>query len=142
MTALEKWRGRGGTATAMSALCLARLVVAVVPFERWRDSLGFGAGRERDFSGDRDSETQARRWASFVERAAQRLPFATKCLPRAVALSWMLRRQGIGHALVFAVRPAEWRGSADRLHAWVEISDRKIIGNLPGPFVETLRLGR
>jgi len=55
-------------------------------------------------------------------------------------LSWMLRGRGIGHAFVFAVRPAGLRDDDDALHAWVEIDRAKILGDLPGPWVETLRL--
>jgi len=79
--------------------------------------------------------------AAHVEWAARRLPFATRCLARAMALSWQLRGRGIGHALVFAVRPPHMRGTADALHAWVEVAGKTILGDLPGPWVETLRLG-
>jgi hypothetical protein len=118
---------------AMAMLCWARLVVAWAPFERWRDSLGDASGQP--------NPAEARRLGSCVERAAERLPFATKCLPRAMALSWILRRRRIGHAVVFAVRPVHLRDSADTLHAWVEIDGAKLLGDLPGPWVETLRLG-
>jgi aryl-alcohol dehydrogenase-like predicted oxidoreductase len=81
------------------------------------------------------------RSAGHVEWAAVRLPFSTKCLPQAMALSWMLRRKGISHQLVLAARPAHLRDSADALHAWVEVDGTKIVGDLPGPWIETLRLG-
>ena len=81
------------------------------------------------------------RLAADVEWAAKRLPFSTKCLPRAMALSWMLRRRRLPHTVVIAVRPNDLRHSADALHAWVEVGGEKIIGDLPGPWIETLRLG-
>ena len=43
--------------------------------------------------------------------------------------------------MVFAVRPEAMRDFPDPLHAWVEIDGAKLIGDLPGPWVETLRLG-
>lgn len=135
------WRGRLGTATAMAVLCFARLVVAVVPFHRWRNSLGAPAGDRNAEPSPDCAFPQARRSAAHVERAATRLPFATKCLPRAVALSWILRHKRIGHTMVFAVRPAHQRDEPDALHCWVEIEGTKILGDLPGPWVETLRLG-
>jgi len=79
--------------------------------------------------------------AGDIEWAAKRLPFKTKCLPRAMALSWTLRERGIDHVVVFAVRPAETRGADSDLHAWVEVRGKTILGALPGPWVETLRLG-
>lgn len=121
----------------MTLLSWARLLVAAVPFDRWQGSLGLAADHGR--AGDGSAE--ARRSADYVEWAARLLPADTKCLPRAMALSWILRRKRIAHVLVFAVRPKGWRGSSDDLHAWVEVAGEKIIGELPGPWAETLRLG-
>jgi len=73
--------------------------------------------------------------------AAAWLPFSTNCLPRAMALSWMLRRTGIGHEVVLAVGPAHLRDSVDTLHAGVAVDGTRIIGDLPGPWLETVRLG-
>jgi len=53
----------------------------------------------------------------------------------------MLRARKIDHSIVFAVRPEAERGSADPLHAWVEVAGETVIGDVPGPWVETLRLG-
>jgi hypothetical protein len=125
----------------MAALAYARLLVAAVPFRRWRDRLGCspspGSARLRPA----DALVEGRRLARQVEWAAHRLPFSTKCLPRAMALSWILRGKRIGHVLVFAVRPAALRNTPDALHAWVEIDGVTVIGELPGPWLETLRLG-
>ncbi|MFL6730244.1 MAG: lasso peptide biosynthesis B2 protein [Sphingomicrobium sp.] len=132
MPGTERWRGRWRTAKASALLCWARLLIAWIPFDRWRGTLGFdGPVRLSD----------ARRHAAVVEWAARRLPFAFKCLPRAMALSWILRRKRLGHTVVFAVRPAQLRNSADSLHAWVEVGGTTLIGELPGPWLETLRLG-
>lgn len=106
-----------------------------VPLARWRRFLGLSAGASR-----KDVEI-ARAAAADVEWGAKRLPFETKCLPRAMAVSWLLRRKRIGHAVVVAVRPPEMRGSDDALHAWVEVAGETLVGDLPGPWIETLRLG-
>ena len=121
----------------MAALCVARAVVAALDFKRWRRTLGGTAAGQT--SGLLAAEAQ--RAAAHVEWAARLLPFSTKCLPRAIALSWILRAKSIGHTVVFAVRPAAERGSDDQLHAWVEMAGKTIIGDLPGPWIETLRLG-
>lgn len=133
----DRWRSRRRTAAAMASLCWARLTVATLPFSWWHGTLG---GTDRSSAVD-FAAADARRFAAHVEWAAKLLPFSTKCLPRAMALSWILRSRRIGHCVIFAVRPAEQRGSDDQLHAWVEIAGEKIIGDLPGPWVETLRLG-
>jgi Transglutaminase-like superfamily len=120
----------------MARLCWAQLVVRSVPFGRWQQRLGFAAKN----SNRTECVDQAGRLAGDVEWAAKRLPFATKCLPRAMALSWMLRRKRIGHTVVIAVRPHHLRQAPDALHAWVEINGKRILGNLPGPWIETVRL--
>ena len=135
----DKWRSKLLTAEAMLLLCWARVMVARIPFDRWRRSLG------KDSKSHSDSPlsplAEGKRLAAHVEWAAVRLPVETKCLVRAMALSWMLRRRNFSHAVVIAVRPAELRNSPDAMHAWVEVERARIIGDLPGPWVETLRLG-
>lgn len=122
----------------MAHLACARLLVAAMPFERWRNRLGWDGGSPAVA----DPVKTARARAADIEWAAKRMPIPIKCLPRAMALSWMLRRKHIAHAVVFAVRPPGERGSDDDLHAWVELGGEKLIGDLPGPWVETLQLGR
>jgi hypothetical protein len=120
----------------MANLTVARIVVATRSFRRWRRSLGFGG------PDGRSDLAEAKRLAADVEWAARRLPFRTRCLPRAVALSWMLRRRQITHSVVLAVRPADRRSAEDDLHAWVEVDRTTVLGHLPGPWVEMYRAGR
>lgn len=132
----EYWRPKLRTAAAMARLCRAQLLVNWVPFKHWRRGLGY------QVEGIEPSRTkEARQLAADVEWAATRLPFETKCLPRAMALSWLLRRRQVGHALVIAVRPDHLRQSPDALHAWVEVESEKILGEMPGPWIITARLG-
>jgi Transglutaminase-like superfamily len=132
LPAIDRWRGRWRTAEALTLLCWARLLIAFVPFERWRGTLGLG-GPARTADAVRD--------ATLVTWAATRLPFEFKCLPQAMALSWLLRRKRLGHTVVIAVRLARMRGSADAFHAWLEVDGQTILGDLPGPWIETARLG-
>jgi hypothetical protein len=118
----------------MVLLALARALVAAVPFERWRGTLGSSKGAV--------AKSESKRLAAQIEWAAQRSRFSSKCLPRAMALSWLLRARGISHEVVFGVRPAELRTADEALHAWVEIDGQILIGELPGPWLETLRLGK
>lgn len=133
---IERWRSRLRTAEAIVGLCTAQLLVASMAFKRWRPTLGGSFN-----SGKAPVRAEAVQIAAHVEWAVKLLPFTTKCLPRAMALSWSLRLRRIRHCVVFAVRPAEQRGADDQLHAWVEVSGEKILGDLPGPWVVTLRIG-
>jgi hypothetical protein len=121
----------------MILLVLARLLIALVPFRFWRRHLGGAAGGRPP--GDPAS---FRRLAAQIERAAFRLPVATKCLPRAMALSWLLRKQGTNHVLVLAVRGASARRGTTDLHAWIEVGGAILIGELPGPWLRVLELGQ
>lgn len=118
----------------MGLLCLARLVIAAVPFRLWRRWLG---GR----SGDLPDLITAQRLAAQIERATWRLPITVKCLPQAAALSWQLRRRRIRHSLVLAVRPLDAREGTDDLHAWIECDSAIVLGRLPGPWARILVLG-
>ena len=122
----------------MARLCSAQILVHWVPFHLWRGTLGSTAGAGR---GSAELAGLSRQLAADVEWAARRLPVPTKCLPRAMALSWMLRRKRIDHTVVIAVRPRELRKLRDSLHAWVEVDDEKILGDLSGPWIETFRTG-
>lgn len=133
LTRTEAWRLRGRTLEALALLFLARLTVAWLPFGLWRSWLGLGGAATPD------TEIEARRIARHIQRAASRLPFTILCLPRAMALSWLLHRRAIPHQLVIAARPASQRGGADDLHAWVEAAGCIVLGELPGPWVETAR---
>lgn len=119
----------------MARLCGARLLTAAVPFKWWRAGLGPRSG-----SGPPPDARAIGQLAAHVERGAARLPFAVKCLPRAMALSWELRRRGWDHAVVIAVRPPALRGTGgDTLHAWVEHGGTVVLGALPGPWIELYR---
>jgi hypothetical protein len=136
LTQVEVWRLRGRTVEAIGWLCLARLMVGWLPFSIWRGRLGMsGTAAPR-------ATIEARRLAQHIERAAGRLLFTTLCLPRAMALSWMLRRRAIPHRLVMAARPAGQRGGADDLHAWTEASETIVLGELPGPWIVVESLPR
>ena len=116
----------------MGLLLLARGLIVLLPLRYWRDGLGWS-------DANRDN-ARASRLAAQVERAAWRLPFQTKCLPRAMALSWLLRRAAIGHHVTLALRPPDQRDSADVLHAWVDLDGLIVLGELPGPWIVIHRL--
>ena len=118
----------------MLLLVLARLALVCLPLKRWSASLGLVDHPIGQPFGE------AVRLASHVERAGLRLPLEFKCLPRAMALSWMLKRRGLPHSLTIAARPKAARGGADDLHAWIEVDGRIVLGDLPGPWLTVLTL--
>ncbi|PKB14153.1 transglutaminase superfamily protein [Novosphingobium kunmingense] len=131
MLAVDRGKAWAQTARSAALLCLAMIVVAVVPFRFWQDRIGGGPS-------ERSDPAAARRLAASIERAAHRLPFRVKCLPRALALGLILQRRGLAHRIVLAVRPQALRGHDDDLHAWVEVEEAVVLGDLPGPWIEVL----
>ena len=79
--------------------------------------------------------------ARAVVRGAARLPFETKCLPRAVALHTMLRRRRLPSLLVIGVLDPSQRGTIEDLHAWIESGNEVVIGALNQPFHPLVRFG-
>ena len=130
-------RSKVTTATAIVHLLRARLLVSTVRFENWRNRLGQDYGKAPT---DADIE-RAKRLARHVDWAARLLPIEVKCLPQAMACSFMLKSEQIEHQLVLAVRRLHSRQQPDILHAWVEVGGETILGDLPGEWIETLRLG-
>lgn len=142
MLLVDRWLARARTLRVMALLIAARLLIARVPFRVWRGWLGGPALHEpSDPQPNGDAQITGRRLAAQVERAAWRLPFEVKCLPRAMALSWLLTHERIPHAVVVAVRPPGHRGDGDDLHAWVEHGGAIILGDLPGPWLRLFEQG-
>lgn len=124
-------------AEAVTLLIAARLLVAGLRLRWWRRLLG----PVTTAAPGRLASDQDRLLAKAVERASQRLPGQSKCLPRAVALHWMLRRRHRPGQLVIAVLPGVQRGGLDDLHAWVACGDEILIGALDQPFQALARFG-
>lgn len=113
-------------------LAVARALVAGVPFRRWSASLGMIAPVAEPHSVPLPAPLalRARRAARAVEQCAGLLPFETRCLPRAMALAWMLRRRRIPASLLMGVAEMVRRGSLDDLHAWISCNGEIIVGKL------------
>jgi len=113
------WHRRALVAEAIVLIVVARILVKFVPFKRWRATLG-RIDQGSDGADCGAPPPVALDCAASVERAAWRLP-GTLCLPKSVALQWMLKRRRIAAAVLFAVKSHASRGGLDDLHAWVAI---------------------
>jgi len=130
------WRPRARVAEAALLLALARVLIGQVRLKHWRGTLGRVAPGSVTPSlteaapGSPQAQVQ-RRVVRAVLRGAERLPGDTVCLPRAMAVQWMLKRRGLPSALVFGVLPDHASGDMHALHAWVESGSRVLIGDDP-----------
>lgn len=110
----------------MILLVLARFLIRAVPLHRWRGTLGrLGEQGAAEFS------PAYRDVSRSVVGAARRLPGEYVCLPRAMAVQWMLRRRGLASAIVFGVTPQQSGDKSHAFHAWVEGGGKIIIGEDP-----------
>jgi hypothetical protein len=125
---LRRWRQlsvseRRALREAWLLLGLTRAGLIVLPFGVLRTWLGrYGARRSR-----RQASVQQTAWA--VAAAARRLPRGATCLPQALACHTMLHRRGYASRLHIGAAAREGIGEISA-HAWVEIDDRVIIGDL------------
>ena len=118
----------------MAMLLWAEWLVRFVPMTRWSARLGraISAGPSNAAANPREQLerhdlTLARGLARRVERAAQRLPYHPKCLPRAMALQYLLAVSGMDGRLVVAMHRTR-RDAENGYHAWVELDDEVLIG--------------
>ena len=122
----QRWQ----TVQAAVLLAFADALVRFVPFSTWKRTLGV-VEKDGALSSTGDEATDriadARALARRVERAARRMPWQAKCLPKAVALQWQLRRAGIPSRLVIAIHRQE-RSGRHAYHAWIEIGGAMVIG--------------
>ncbi len=132
------WRWRMLVGEGMLRLTLAKLLVAAVPLRHWRRLLGPVRGPQ---AAAPQPDQAALVLARAVVRGAARLPFETKCLPRAIALHTMLRRCDLPSLLVIGVLDPSQRGTIEDLHAWVESGGIVVIGALDQPFHPLVRFG-
>ena len=118
-------------AEAAAALVVARLLIASTPWRIWRWTLGSPLRGAANPAGPEAAELapEIEVVRRAVDRAGRRLPLRFVCLPRAMAMHWMLRRRGIGSVLVIGVAPGDAQGqTAFVMHAWIEIGGHVAIG--------------
>lgn len=126
------WRHRARVIEAAAWLAAARLLVTLAPLARWERTLGRRIAPSDPARQISPAQAlRSRRIGRAVDQAAARLPFSLKCLPKAMAAQWMLRRRRIAARLLIGVLAAGTRGTPDDLHAWVLAGTETVIGDFP-----------
>ncbi len=109
LTGSERWV----LVQALLLLPLTGLALRLLGLRRWQAVLGWftpaGPGAEAGAEG--------RTAARLVDAAARHGPYRATCLPRSLALWWLLRRRGVAADLRIGVRKEDGQFQA---HAWVE----------------------
>lgn len=120
---LRRWQGyrrlspadRGLAWRGALLLALTTLLLKLLPMQRVVSLLA--RLTPRAVPPAPDARRQAEHIADLFVAVANLHPLPATCLPRAVALWWLLRRAGIDAAIVLGVQP---HGGAVAAHAWVE----------------------
>ncbi|MEL6477990.1 MAG: lasso peptide biosynthesis B2 protein [Pseudomonadota bacterium] len=107
---------------AVLELCRAR-VLTLLPPRIYTRALGQPSSGMPDTS-PADLQ-QVRRFASTVERVAERMPFRAQCLQQVIATRRMLRRRGLGATIYLGVA----REGDLSAHAWIMVGDEVISGD-------------
>jgi len=107
-------------AQALALLPLTAVALRVLGFRRWQATLARLApvGGAADGGDEAALLRQGRTVAHLVDVAARHGVYRASCLPRSLALWWLLRRRGIDGDLRIGVRKEAGRFEA---HAWVEL---------------------
>ncbi|MGV3513210.1 MAG: lasso peptide biosynthesis B2 protein [Novosphingobium sp.] len=118
---------------AMTYVVVARFLVRFVAFSRWRASVGQMVDPAMALAANATSMNATARSAAFalarqIDRACSRLPGTSRCLPRAVALRWLLHGQPLTVLTVIAFSKVD-RAGEDAYHAWVECGGELLIGH-------------
>jgi len=119
-------RERALVVEAALHLVAAKAMLRWVPFERWRGALQHAPEqRLRVTPGERQLAQLV--WA--VNGVGARFPERLNCLPRALAMRWMMQRRRWPNTLELGVaRDPEGKFEA---HAWLEHDGRVIMGLVP-----------
>lgn len=133
MTFVAKTLSRLKVLRAMAFIVVARFLVRFVRLSAWRGSIGVIVDPEQALAQDvqalgPEARANAGAVAWQVERACGRLPGTSRCLPRAVAFCWLLRRKNIPLVLVIAMHKFDRTGE-HAYHAWVEAGGEMLIGH-------------
>lgn len=119
------WSDQALLMEALAWLCVARLLLLLLPF-RW---LAPRLGHAMSESPARITEPErklALRVSWAVQSVARNLPLGFVCLPQAIAAKWMLQRRRLATTLYLGVaRPEQTTLTA---HAWLRAGDRILTG--------------
>jgi len=115
------------TAEKYRLLLQAAIVVAAARLALWFLPFRWLCARvdARRLSSPRPGDVTAGRWTWAVQAAARRIPGAS-CLTQALALQWLLAREG--HSTSISVGVAKDGVAGFEAHAWVESGGQILIG--------------
>lgn len=131
MSGANIWQQRLSTLRAMTYLATARALVRLFPFAWYRWTVGAPSAGPIADEADQSfppSPGDPAQLARRIERAAMRLPGESKCLAKAIALQWMLRRIGQPGLIVIAVHRRE-RIARHAYHAWLDHDGAMLVGS-------------
>jgi len=110
---------------ALAWLCLAKLLLLLVPFRWIASRLGNQMAESPSAINEGDRKLALRvSWA--IQSVALHLPLGFVCLPQAIAAKWMLRRRGLPSTLYLGLRKGE--GFKLTAHAWLRVGDKILTG--------------
>jgi len=119
---------RGLLMEAFVFLCLIRIAVLLVPFQRIAGFLGLIAQETPAMQSSAEQKTAATSIGWAVRAAAYRIPWAGQCLSQALAAMMMLKRRGISCVLYLGVAKDLNGQESLAAHAWLTCGDVFVTG--------------
>jgi Transglutaminase-like superfamily len=123
------WRDRALLVESLVALCLASLIIALLPFRSAVRATAWFGRSALPAEPERDAARRRVRWAILAVSA--RLPWRVRCFQRGLAAHWMLRRRGLPAELHYGA--ATRSGGAVHAHVWVRDGGISVVGGEESP---------
>ena len=105
---------------ALFFLGLARLLMLSIPFKKLASIMG-KANTETIMERSEKSDQQKNTLRRIVHQASEKTWWESKCLVRAIALAWMLKRRGYSYTIYLGVGKDEKNEMI--AHAWIRSGD-------------------
>lgn len=115
-------------AEVILGLFAARMLIKLVPFRWWRQTLGTINEAEQHAQIDLSPKQlkMALDIGRMIKRLAAKQKFEAVCFPQAMTARWILKRRGIGSSIVLGSRQDAETGLA--MHAWLKVGDHVVTG--------------
>lgn len=110
-------------------LCFAQILVSILPYSWWSQTLGTLVQTHSDIEQPTSDSTSVQTVSWAIETASRYLPWSPVCLPRAMAMKWMLGRRRVNSVLCIGILINALKLDKDaNLHAWLTVGPNTVSG--------------
>ncbi len=110
-------------------LSFAQILVSTLPYSWWSHTLGMHVETHSELEQPTSDPTSVQTVVWAIETASRYLPWSPVCLPRAMAMKWMLGRRDVNSVLCIGILMNALKLDKDaNLHAWLTVGSDTVSG--------------